>query len=64
MPDVHRDEWLAILEATALNPTNLQNEEWSWLMRQLGMPLTHFPAVLKAIQEGRWRNAKKSQSLP
>ncbi len=58
MPDAHRDEWLAILEAVALNPASVENEGSNWLMRPLGMPLTHFPAVLNAIHQGRWRNAK------
>jgi len=40
MPDAHRDERLAILEAIALNPASVENEGWVWLMRQLGMPLS------------------------
>ena len=63
MPDAHREQWLAILESAATNPGDVQNEEWTWLMRELGQPLAHFPAVLRVIREGGVAQRAESQSL-
>src|SRR5271165_7595918 len=58
MPDPHREHWMAILEAASLNLPSEMNEEWTWLMQELGLRPEYFLAVLEAIKQGRWRKAK------
>ena len=58
MPAENRTQWIAILEAAAQNPPDEMNEEWTWLMGELGLPFDYYLAVCAAIQQGRWRRAK------
>src|SRR5271163_25545 len=53
-----REQWLAILEAASSHPPAAPDLDWRRLIKQLGLPLEYFPAVLEAIQQGRWREVK------
>jgi hypothetical protein len=53
---IDRSQWILMLENAAQSPAN--DDHWRLLMEQLKLPLEIFPAVVLAIQQGRWRNAK------
>ena len=59
-PNMEADEraqWTAILDAAAQRPPDEMNEEWEWLIEQLGLSEDYFLAVLEAIRQQRWRTA-------
>lgn len=58
MTDAERDQWMTILDAAAQRPGDEINDEWEWLLEQLGLQPGFFLAVAEAIRQGRWRNAK------
>lgn len=62
MTDAERSQWMAILDAAAQRPGDEINEEWEWLVEQLGLPEDYFLAVAEAIRQGRWRNAKNPRT--
>jgi hypothetical protein len=51
-----------ILEAAALQPGDEVNDEWVWLLDQLGLSTDYFLAVLETLRQGRWRAAKNPKS--
>ncbi len=73
MPETERAQWVAMLDAAAQRPGDELNEEWRCLIGQLwpgrfdyevGIGRKNngagefFLAVKRAIDQGRWRNAK------
>jgi hypothetical protein len=49
----------ALLEAAAATPVEGQEGQWLWLVQEfLGLDGNYIPAVQRALQQGRWRNAK------
>lgn len=62
MTTAERTQWMAILEAASQQPCDHVNEEWEWLLDQLGLPPSIFLAVLEAVQQGRWRTAKNPKA--
>jgi hypothetical protein len=61
-PGDDRDSWISLLDAAASNPPDELNDEWKWLLEQLGLPTSFFPAVLEALTQGRWRQAKNPRA--
>jgi hypothetical protein len=59
---VDRDQWLTILEAASRSLPDQLDDHWNWLMGELRLPYDLFPAILVAIQEGRWRTAKNPKN--
>jgi hypothetical protein len=55
---IDRSKWIVMLENAAQSTANEADDHWRLLMKQLKLPLEMFPAVVLAIQQGRWRNAK------
>jgi hypothetical protein len=62
MADQTRDQWIAILEAASSSPPSAMEDEWDWLMQELGLPYEHYEALLEAIKQGRWRQAKNPKA--
>jgi hypothetical protein len=62
MTDAERNQWMTILDAAFQRPGNEINEEWEWLLEQLGLPEDYFLAVAEAIRQGRWRMAKNPRT--
>jgi hypothetical protein len=62
MSEAERSQWIAILDAAAMRPGDEMNNEWEWLLERLGLPEDYFLAVLEAIRQGRWRNAKNPRT--
>jgi hypothetical protein len=62
MTDAERNQWMTILDAAVQRPGDEINEEWEWLLEKLDLPDEHFPAVLEAIRQGRWRTAKNPRA--
>lgn len=62
MTSAERDQWMTILEAAAQRPGDEINDEWEWLLDQLGLSEDYFLAVLKVLQERRWRAAKNPKA--
>jgi hypothetical protein len=58
MTDAERNQRMAILDAAAQRPGDEFNEEWEWLVDQLGLPEECFLAVRETIRQGRSRTAK------
>lgn len=55
--DAHtREEWISIFEA-ALHGKRVDSEDGHF-MRELKMPLDAYFAVMEALRQGRWRDAK------
>jgi hypothetical protein len=57
-----KQHWLSVLEAASQQSPDQMNEEWAWLMRELGLPAGYFLAVLATLEQGRWRHAKNPKS--
>src|ERR1700731_766015 len=57
-----REQWIAILDAASTTRPSDLNEEWEWLMDELGVRLDLFPAVLNALSQQRWREAKSPRA--
>ena len=55
-------QWLAILEAAAGRDFDVLDDDWVWLIDELGLPYEYLPAVVDAIAQGRWRTAKNPRS--
>lgn len=53
-----RDQWIFILDAAAGRPFDQLDEDWVWLIDELGLPYEYLPAVVEAIRQDRWRTAK------
>ena len=53
-----RESWVAIFEAAASRKGNELNDEWRWLLVQLGMSAEFYPALMETLRQGRWRTAK------
>jgi hypothetical protein len=62
MTETERVQWITILDAAAQRPGNELNDEWEWLMDELGLPYEYFLAVREAIAQGRWREAKNPRA--
>jgi hypothetical protein len=62
MSESERNQWLLILDAAAIRPCNELNGEWEWLIEQLGLAEDYFLALVEAIRQGRWRNAKNPRT--
>jgi hypothetical protein len=60
--DTERGQWLVILEAAAGRASDVLDEDWVWLIDELGLPYEYLPAVVEAIAQGRWRTAKDPRS--
>lgn len=50
MTGTERDQWMTILDAAAQRPGDEINEEWEWLLDQLGLQSGFFLAVAEAIR--------------
>jgi hypothetical protein len=57
-----RAQWIAILEAVSQSPPDELNDEWDWLLDQLGLPAALYLAVLETIKQGRWRKARNPRA--
>jgi hypothetical protein len=57
MSEDSRQDWLSVLEAAASTPPDQMNDQWAWLLRELGLPEDYFLAILEALKQGRWRTA-------
>jgi hypothetical protein len=55
---IDRSQWIVMLENAVQSTANEADDHWRLLMKQLKLPLETFSAVVLAIQQGRWRNAK------
>jgi hypothetical protein len=62
MTETERVQWITILDAAARRPGDELNEEWEWLMDELGLPCEYYLSVIKAIAEDRWRKAKNPRA--
>lgn len=62
MTDDDRALWITILDAAARGLPDQMNNEWVWLLKQLGLPSTHFLALHAAVQQRRWRTAKNPRA--
>lgn len=62
VPANSREEWLAIFEVASQRPGDEINDEWRWLLEQLRMSTEYYPALLEALRQGRWRNAKNPKA--
>jgi hypothetical protein len=59
---IERAQWLTVLEIASQSLPDEINEHWEWLIDQLGLSCDLFPAVLIAIQQGRWRTAQNPRA--
>jgi hypothetical protein len=59
---INRIQWLTIFETASQTLPSEMNDHWGWLMDQLGLPYDCFPAVLLALEQGRWRKAKNPKA--
>lgn len=57
MAEADRALWIDLLTAAATQSPNQLNDEWRWLLTELGLSAEFFPAVLLAVKQGRWRTA-------
>lgn len=55
--ELDRETWISLLDAALERPGTELNDEWAWLLDQLGMTAEQYPAVLEALRQGRWREA-------
>lgn len=46
----------------ASKPGNELNDEWKWLIAELGLSLEDYSALLDTLRQGRWRQAKNPRS--
>jgi hypothetical protein len=53
-----RDEWIEKLEILSSSLPNEVDETWRWVMHGLDLNADYYLAIVEAIQQGRWRNAK------
>lgn len=54
--------WITILDGAARRLPDQMNDEWVWLLEQLGLPPSYFLAVHAAVQQRRWRTAKNPRA--
>ena len=57
-----REAWCSTLEAALQTPGDQHNDLWAWLLGQLGLTPEDYPAVLEALRQGRWREAKNPRA--
>lgn len=57
-----REQWIALLDAATRSTENLNEEDWKWLMKELGLPANYFLAVRVALAQGRWREARNPRA--
>lgn len=62
MTDAERAQWMMLLDAAGQRPGDEINEDWERLLEGLGLPLDYFLAVVEAIRQGRWRDAKNPRT--
>ena len=60
--NLDRTQWLALFDAASQQPGSELNDEWEWLLDSLGLSKDHYLAVLKTLQEGRWRTAENPKA--
>lgn len=56
--ELDRDAWISLFDAALQRPGNELNEEWRWLLDQLGLTPADYSAILEALRQGRWREAR------
>lgn len=57
MTEADRSLWMDLLSASATRSPDQLNDEWRWLLAELGLSAEFFPAVLLAVKQKRWVNA-------
>lgn len=57
-----RETWISLFGAALQRSGTEMNEEWAWLLDQLDMTAEQYPAVLEALRQGRWREAKNPRA--
>ncbi|HKV93884.1 MAG TPA: hypothetical protein VJW20_15160 [Candidatus Angelobacter sp.] len=62
MSEAGPGEWFAVLAVVSERQPDQCNEEWQWLMEQLGLGPEYFLAIYAAIQQGRWRTANNPKA--
>ena len=60
--ELDREAWISLLDGALQRPGNELNEEWAWLLDQLGLTPEHYPAILEALRQGRWREARNPRT--
>jgi hypothetical protein len=55
---IDRKGWIAVFEAAATRKGDELNDEWRWLLEELGMTADSYPTLVEALGQGRWRDAK------
>ena len=58
MVESNPQKWFEILEVTAQKRPDEAEDEWKWLMEQLGLGPQYFLAIYEAVRQGRWREAE------
>ena len=58
MVESNPQKWFEILEVTAQKRPDEAEDEWKWLMEQLGLGPKYFLAIYEAVRQGRWREAE------
>jgi hypothetical protein len=53
-----RDEWHKKLEILSSSIPSEAEDTWRWVMKGLGLDYDYYLANVKAINQGRWRDAK------
>jgi hypothetical protein len=62
LDSAEREKWIGLLDAAAEHPPDTINDEWAWLLGELGLPKDHFLYIVEALRQGRWRTAKNPRS--
>ena len=60
--ELDRETWISLFDAALQRPGDQFNEEWLWLLDQIGMTADQYPAILEALRQGRWREAKNPRA--
>jgi hypothetical protein len=62
MLGANRDQWIAILEAAASSSPDEMDDQWEWLLDELGIRYDHFEALIETLRQGTWRDAKNPKA--
>ena len=60
--ELDRETWISLFDAALQRPGTEMNEEWAWLLDQLGLRPEDYPAILLGLRQGRWREAKNPRA--
>jgi hypothetical protein len=62
MPGADREQWIAIFESAASSSPDEMDDQWEWLLDELGIRYDHFEALTETLKQGRWRDAKNPKA--